>query len=704
MPPDGAVIVRPRQWGLTGTATSVLASAGLGFISFVLLAATGRSTTTALVGAAVMAFAPLAVAQPMVFLTGYAALAATHIDEPMRNLGIPSPWILTQVLAFLQLGALWRGGRLRLGWSVIHTMTAVFFATRVLGLLVAGDTTVATRQIGQIGKDCIALLVVAALLASVGGVRWVIAGICGVFGALGWLALVQEVALKGLGEFHGFNTLNSTIDVGSTTVRHAGPVGDPNFWGRVLVLYFPLTLAVVASARSWSVKLLGVWSMVGFLAAIYLTQSRGAFIAAIIALAVFLLASGWRLARWTILAPAFVLLLFANPLTGPRLETLLQLGDTSSSNVDLSLVARQTAVKAGSQMFLDHPILGIGTGNFTSEVVNYQLKLGARSNEDNASAVGVAAHNTYLETAAETGVVGLVSLLLLFGSVGTLTLRSLSRMRAMGTVLRVDRDEMMVAGLLAGLVAYCFASVFLHLVLFAPFLAMAALVADADRQYAEVVLPMRIRRRLAGPSPWDAGRMAVWLGALGVGTALMVAIVPWHRSTWVASVSGNISAKPGPEEWIRTYELELASRSFPIGNTLGELLVSRTVRTSVAARLGLDRSALDRYTFRAGPRPRSTLVDVEVRGPDAVVVERLASGVFLEGAASVNALSSPFAVEALGETSPVVFRERTIRLTRLALLVAPLLLAVGGMIFLDRQRRYSAGAVEGVTVGSLWCT
>jgi O-antigen ligase len=699
--PGGSISTADR-FALTGTASTVLASLGLGFLAFVALASTDRSPTTALVGGLVMAFAPLAAAQPMVFLAGYGALAATHIDEPMKNLGIPSPWILAQGLAALHLGVLWRRGELRLSWSVVHTMTAVFFATRVLGLLVASNTTAATNQIVQIGKDCIALFVVASLLASVGGVRWFIAGICG---ALGWLALIQEVALVGLGEFHGFNALNSNIDVGSATLRHAGPLADPNFWGRLLVLFFPLAVAALVSSRTWWMKALSTWSMVGFLAGIYLSQSRGAFIAAIVGVGVFLLASGWRLARWTILAPAFVLVLFANPLTGPRLETLLQLGDTTSSNADLSLVARQTAVKAGTEMFLEHPLLGIGTGNFTDQSVTKQRELGARTNENNAAFVGVAAHNSYLETAAETGVIGLVSLLLLFGAVGVLALRSLTRMRALATVLRVDRDEMMVAALLAGLVAYCLASMFLHLVLFAPFLVLAALVVDADRQYSEVLLPGRSARRVARPSPWvDARRVGTWLVALTAATLLMVLVVPWHRSTWVATVGSTISARPGPEEWIRTYELELASRSFPIGNTLGKVLVSRNVRNAVANKAGLSRAQLDRYTFEAFARPRSTLIDVAVRGPDPVVAGRLASGVFVDGAAVVNALGSPFVIEALSDPTASVSRERSARLARLALLVAPLLLVVGGLIFVDRQRRYSAAVVDGVAEGTIWCT
>src|SRR5581483_8777938 len=64
--------------------------------------------------------------------------------------------------------------------------------------------------------------------------------------------------------------------------------------------------------------------------------------------------------------------------------------------------------QAGWYMFLDHPILGVGAGNYAAAYPDYFLPgwpdpLGH-------------AHNYYLNTAAEMGVIGLAALLFLLGA------------------------------------------------------------------------------------------------------------------------------------------------------------------------------------------------------------------------------------------------------------------------------------------------
>ena len=58
----------------------------------------------------------------------------------------------------------------------------------------------------------------------------------------------------------------------------------------------------------------------------------------------------------------------------------------------------------GLQMFADHPILGVGLGNYPLLYQQYSQRLGIDLRSEIRQA-----HNLYLEVAAETGLLGLLS-------------------------------------------------------------------------------------------------------------------------------------------------------------------------------------------------------------------------------------------------------------------------------------------------------
>ncbi|MGE0307984.1 MAG: O-antigen ligase family protein [Acidimicrobiia bacterium] len=678
------------------------ASCALGALVFVALTASGRSAALAGVAGLAACFVPLAIVEPVVFTSGYVAVVATHIDDPMARLGFPSPWYGLNLIAAFHLYRLWSKGQMRINWTVVHLFALAFLATRILGVLVANNSDAAVEQCVQIGKDAVALLVISALLSSVGGARWAIMGAIAGFAALGWLAFAQEYLVPGLGDFRGFNHVSTNVDVGSTTVRHAGPLRDPNFWGRLLVTFFPLSVAALLMARAMWVRLLAALGVGGFLLGIYLTQSRGAFLSVFAGVAVFLVFAGWRYARWTLLAPVVVIVLLANPATGPRMETLFQLGEKTTSSTDLSLVARKTALKAGTEMFADHPIMGIGTGNFVYEVLDYQRKLGMETNGD-ASATGIAAHNTYVETAAETGVVGLVSLLLLFGASIVLGMRALQRMRGLRSVMDCNTDALWAAALVGGIVAYAVASVFLHLVLFAPFLVLLALVADLDRGYRDVVqLQARTAADLDKPINW--GRIGKVAGVVVVITASLMLLVPMRSNTYTAQATFTMQVRPRQFDWIQTYEFDMATRRAIIPSYVGAFLVSREVRDAAFTAAGVRSADRGKYSISTSPTPNSAVLRVKVSGPSAALSQAVAEQFFTHGVDRVAATQMPFILVPVTPQSTEAVQESKWRTGRLALVFGPLIIALIGWVFVNRERNYRIGRRHNVPPGALWCT
>jgi O-antigen ligase len=72
--------------------------------------------------------------------------------------------------------------------------------------------------------------------------------------------------------------------------------------------------------------------------------------------------------------------------------------------------------RVATSMWEDHPIAGVGIRGYEHESAAYVLKVGKLSFVENIAERPVVTHNVYLQQLAETGVVGLALLLVLFGA------------------------------------------------------------------------------------------------------------------------------------------------------------------------------------------------------------------------------------------------------------------------------------------------
>jgi hypothetical protein len=81
---------------------------------------------------------------------------------------------------------------------------------------------------------------------------------------------------------------------GAATPRHAGTSADVNFWGRLLILFAPARVLARRRATRPRTRLVWVGCALSLIAGVYLTQSRGGFIALFVAIVVWLaVAGGW---------------------------------------------------------------------------------------------------------------------------------------------------------------------------------------------------------------------------------------------------------------------------------------------------------------------------------------------------------------------------------------------------------------------------
>ena len=196
----------------------------------------------------------------------------------------------------------------------------------------------------------------------------------------------------------------------SDILRVYGTFGQPNPFAGYINLSLSITLALTLLGRGWPTRVLAGIATVVLALAEYLSQSRGAENALAEAL-VFIILSGMPAIRHMFRVLVIPLLaLLATLLAGFVPQSLFNpalkfLGLTGISlvepnNADFSTAERLAHWIAGLHMYFDHPILGVGIGNYPDAYPPYHITkfldpLGH-------------AHNYYINVAAEMGTIGLI--------------------------------------------------------------------------------------------------------------------------------------------------------------------------------------------------------------------------------------------------------------------------------------------------------
>jgi O-antigen ligase len=153
-----------------------------------------------------------------------------------------------------------------------------------------------------------------------------------------------------------------------------------------------------------------------------------------------------------------VALLVVAPGGGERLGTLREASEAAEQGGDESLVGRFVMGRVALAVFADHPAIGVGTGNFDLVSPDYQRRMGL------AVLRRLGSHDVYLEMAAESGLLGLASWILFYGSAVFVVVRARRIFERLPLGDESSRAGQLVsAGVLAGLGGWAFASLFLSL-------------------------------------------------------------------------------------------------------------------------------------------------------------------------------------------------------------------------------------------------
>ncbi len=326
-------------------------------------------------------------------------------------------------------------------------------------VLYAVDPLVATPVVIETLKSGTIALIIAVVLKNKDSLRlaiWTLL-IVGIF--LGTLSVIQFALGTYTNDYGGYALATlSNISGQTNDYRIGGPTGDPNYYAQMMLVLVPMALDRLWSERQAVLRILAAWALGVCTLTVLLTYSRGGFIALMVVIIASLVTFYRGQIRY-VLAVAVVGLLVINVLPSQfkdRISTLAQIlpGFTNTTgSVDSSIRGRTSEMIVAVQMFADHPLLGVGVGNYPPLYQKYAQKLGMEFRSEIRQA-----HDLYLEVASETGLLGLFSFLLMLWGISK-SIWDAQRSLAKKGLTSLSH---MVAAYGFGFLGYLVAALFIH--------------------------------------------------------------------------------------------------------------------------------------------------------------------------------------------------------------------------------------------------
>jgi len=248
---------------------------------------------------------------------------------------------------------------------------------------------------------------------------------------------------------------------GGTNLRPGYVAGDSNYFAACCVLVMPIAVYFAREKSSPWERRFCVVSLVIIFIAFTLASSRGGLVGLCVAILYMALRSG-RSRRTAIVATLVLLPLFVFSPASPLSRMLHpDFGDELGAQIRLDFW------REGLEMVKNHPITGVGLGNFTA--YSYAGTFGAKGMKGMAC-------NTFLEITAELGFTGLLAYCAILGG----ALMSAGKVRAEGKKHKQTQLLYAGEGMQAGLLGFIAASMFLSAEYQKPFWVFVALSATVS--------------------------------------------------------------------------------------------------------------------------------------------------------------------------------------------------------------------------------
>lgn len=260
-------------------------------------------------------------------------------------------------------------------------------------------------------------------------------------------------------------------------ITNAGFLGDGNDFALSVCIVLPMAIFLFQTAKSFWIRMLFMVVTCALILAIIGTQSRGATLGL----------AGILFYQWLrsrnkalgIMVGAVVLTLilaFAPPQYFERMNTLRDY--EAESSAALRLIIWQSAIRMAN----DHPILGVGAGNFSVNFGRQYRPLG----ESSTSLPWQNAHSIYFMILGELGYPGLIFLLTFFFSNWITNHRRIRDARRLPPHVELTHRRLLVS-IDSSLIAYAVTGAFLSGIYYPHVFVLAGLVAAITFHHRRVM-------------------------------------------------------------------------------------------------------------------------------------------------------------------------------------------------------------------------
>jgi putative inorganic carbon (HCO3(-)) transporter len=219
-----------------------------------------------------------------------------------------------------------------------------------------------------------------------------------------------------------------------TGIRIASTLFNPNAYGAYLILIiFPLIMLSIYE-KNKNKKIVYIFLSLLLLTNLLMTFSRNALLG--FGLGILVLALIYSI-KLIFALGGFSVLMFLIPSVLQRFKDVTSLSQNES---------RIKLWKTAIMMIKEHPILGVGNGNYVSRYNEYVIKYKELKYQ---SYQNYPAHNSYLKVQSELGIIGIISFL-------AIVLTALSRVKKLYTTTTDRFYKPFYMGVMASMVAFLF--------------------------------------------------------------------------------------------------------------------------------------------------------------------------------------------------------------------------------------------------------
>lgn len=240
---------------------------------------------------------------------------------------------------------------------------------------------------------------------------------------------------------------------------------NPNVYGTFLLIAIPITLMAAIFGKGWKVKAFFVITTILATINMFLTYSRGCYVALLISVLILLFCKGrgwlWAGLGTFALSPLY--------LPDSVMQRIMSIGNLS----DTSVSYRINIWKGALAMFEKYWWMGVGIGDAAFVSIYQSEALTAVEDAPHA-------HNLFLQIACESGILGLIILLVFFVWIFRSALSRLSGATGFAKWMRLTLIAVWVGLLVQGMTDYIFYNNNLFAIMM---ISLGGMIAEGGRKY-----------------------------------------------------------------------------------------------------------------------------------------------------------------------------------------------------------------------------